>query len=120
MRRAIIICIVFLLTGCPAYFSAAVRNQSDFDLQFLRLNQKPDIVSGNETKSVSWYRGCQTVIFKGTERHLVIDSVPDGTYKNIGNRETRFNVVFDGDKFHLENGKGELFKIVEQASCKNT
>lgn len=120
MKRAFIICIVFLLTGCPAYFSAVIRNQSDFELQFQRLNQKSDIVPRNRTKSVNWYRYCQPVMVKGVERHLVIGAIPDGTYKNINNRETQFNVVFDSHKFYLQNDEGKLFEIKEQVSCKDT
>ena len=120
MKRAIILSITFLLTGCPAHFSAIVKNQSTEELRFERLNQKPDIVAANQKKKVNWHRGCQTVMVGSSERHLIIGSIPDGTYENVSNRETRFSIVFKVNKFYLKNKEGKLYKITEQDSCNNT
>lgn len=120
MKRAILLSIVFLLTGCPAHFSAIVKNESAEELLFERLNQQPDIVGANQEKKVSWHRGCQIVKVGSSERHLVIVSIPDGSYENVSNRETRFSIVFKGNIFYLQNKEGKLFKIAEQESCNNT
>ena len=120
MKRAILLITAFLLTGCPAHFSAIVENLSAEELRFDRLNQQPDIVAANQKKKVNWHRGCQKVMVGSSERHLIIGSIPDATYENVSNRETRFNIVFKGNKFYLQNIEGKLFLITEQESCNNT
>ena len=119
MKRAILLSIV-ALTGCPGHFSAAVKNNSEEALHFEGLNQLPDIVLANQDKAVNWHRLCQIVTVNGSRHHLIIGAIPSGTYEQVSNREMRFNVMYEGGKFYLQNKDGKLFLIKNQSSCENT
>lgn len=120
MKRVILLSIVVLLTGCPAHFSAAVKNNSEEALHFERLNQLPDVVLANQEKAVNWQRGCQIVTVNGSAHHLIIGAVPNGTYEQVSNREMRFNVIYEDGKFYLQNKDRKLLLIKDQSSCENT
>ena len=118
MRSLSVVLLSLLLAGCPAYFSAVVKNQSNDNIVMTnyKSSSKITIEPGSE-KEVSWGFNCQSIILtNGSVIHFIPGRLREETYVTSG-PVTTFKILFKEDHLFYVTTAGDLIPIREASSC---